>query len=501
MDACCAFFISHLIGIYFFYGLAFFVTGLVVWLEASRSSALPLARVLPFLAAFGLVHGSHEWIEMFQMMSPDPPTILFQAFRLLALTLSFALLVEFGLRLLALDGWRPWRLMRWAILAVFSGGMIIMWATWGAEVDAWVAAADVWCRYSLAVPGAVLAAAGLHRQSRRLAQQQVGISRDLLIVGLAFLLYGVPGQVFVGPSPLPPSTVVNSTLFMQTLRFPVQLLRTVMASTVAVFTVRALRIFELERQHQLEELNQARTEAQQRLKEEMAEREALRRELLRQTVLAQEEERQYIARELHDEAGQALTAISWKLADVEQALPDRPDEARGRIEELRRLTEQVMVELRQLTARLRPAVLDELGLVAALITYADDCSTRFPFLVEVEVTGQRRRLPSEIETTLYRITQEAITNVAKHAQATRASIQLHFGEQEVALGVSDDGVGMDVETARHAAACGQGWGLAGISERIKLVEGYLDIRSAPGAGTDLSVRVPTPKESQGGGDR
>ena len=501
MDVYCAFFIAHLTEIYFFYGLAFFVTGLVVWLEASRSPTLPLARVLPFLAAFGLIHGGHVWVEMFQLMAPDPPAMLFQVFRILVLVISFTLLVEFGLRLLALDGWRPWLLLRWALLVIFLGGVSLIWATWGAEGGAtWLTAADAWCRYSLAVPGAVLTAAGLFRQSRRLARQQVRVSRDMLIVGLAFLLYGVPGQVFVGPSSLPPSTVVNTTLFMETFHFPVQLLRAAAAGTVTIFTVRALRLFELERQRQMEELSQARAEAQQRLNEETAEQERLRRELFHQMVLAQEEERQHIARELHDEASQALTTLSWGLAAVEETLPDRPDEACERAGELRQLTERVMNDLRQLSIRLRPAVLDELGLVAALITYADDCSTRFPFIVDVEVTGQRQRLSAEIETSLYRIAQEAITNVAKHAQATRVSIRLHFDEQKVTLSVSDDGVGMDVEAARQAAAFGKGWGLAGVSERIELVGGHLDIRSAPGAGTGLSVLVPIPTHGDGGGD-
>ena len=503
VDAFCAFFASHMIEIYFLYGLAFFVTGVVVWLEASRSSAFPAARALRFLAAFGVIHGGHEWIELFQLMVSNPPTTPFRVFRLLMLVLSFILLAEFGLRLLALDGGGAWKPVRWTIIAVFLVGGSLVWARWGGEEGLW-AAADAWCRYSLAVPGAVLAAAGLFKQSRRLpllpsahgkGGQPVRISRDIQIVGLAFLLYGIPGQVFVGPSPLPPSTVLNSELFMQTLHFPVQLLRTVMAGIVAVFAVRALRVFELGRQRQVEELNRDRAEAQRRLNEEMAAQERLRRELLRQTVWAQEEERQHIARELHDEAGQALTAISWGLATVEEALSDRPDEARERVEGLLRLTEQVMIELRQLTTRLRPAMLDELGLVAALITYADDCSAHFPFVVDVEVTGHRRRLSPEIETTLYRITQEAITNVAKHAQATRVSVRLHFGDQETALTVSDNGVGMDVEVAQRAAACGKGWGLAGICERIQLVGGHLDIRSAPDAGTDLEVRVPIGTQS------
>jgi signal transduction histidine kinase len=475
--------------VYFLYGLGFFVTGLAILLETSRRSELPVAYGLPLLAAFGIIHGSHEWIEMFQLIAEESSMQISQALRLPILTISFILLLEFGIRILMLDASRRWRLVRWVLLAVFLLGEGLVWAKWGRQEN-WLAAADAYCRYSLAVPGAVLAAAGLFRQSRQLARQQIGISRDITIVGIAFLLYGIPGQLLVCASPLPPSNVFNNALFIEIFGFPIQVVRTVMALVVAFFTVRSLRIFEFERQRQMNELSQAQAEAQQRLDEERAEQERLRTELLRQTVMAQEEERRHIARELHDEASQALTAVAWELASAEELMVTQPAEIRGRVTALRRLTEQVMDNLRQLTARLRPAVLDELGLVPAVIAYADDCSSRYPFSVDVNITGQRRRLSSEIETTLYRITQEALTNIAKHAQATRARIQLHFDPREVALHIGDDGVGMDVEIAQRAAACGKGWGLAGICERIELVEGNLDIESSPGAGTELSVWVP-----------
>jgi signal transduction histidine kinase len=204
----------------------------------------------------------------------------------------------------------------------------------------------------------------------------------------------------------------------------------------------------------------------------------------------QEEERTYIAREIHDEAGQALTALSWGLAGVEESLPAQADDVRPRLAEMRQLAEQVMSSLRQLMSRLRPAVLDELGLAAALITYADETSSRYPFTVDVEITGNRRRLSTEIETTLYRIAQEAITNVARHAYATQARIDLGFGEEEITLEISDNGVGMDIDRGQDTAALGRGWGLAGIDERIQLVHGEFDIQSSKGSGTTLIVRIP-----------
>jgi signal transduction histidine kinase len=500
VDAFCAFAMTHMVLVYFLYGLGFFVTGVVVLLEASRRPQLPLAQGLSLLAIFGIIHGCHEWIEMFQLIAEGSSMLFSQAPRLPILTISFIALLEFGIHMLLLDGTHRWRLVwglvRWVLLAVFFVGEGLIWLRWGGQEE-WLTAADAFCRYSLAMPGAVLAAAGLFRQSRRLARERIGISRDIAIVGLAFLLYGVPGQVLVCPSPLPPSNVINNALFIEIFGFPIQVVRTVMAIIIAVFVVRALRLFEFERQRQMDQLNQARAKAQQRLDEERTHQEELRRQLLHQIVLAQEEERRHIARDLHDEASQAMTALSWKLAAVEQALPNSHSEGHNsihqRIQDLRQLTQQVMDNLRQLTTRLRPAVLDELGLVPALIAHADDCSNRYPFTVDVDVTGQRRRLPTEIETTLYRIAQEALTNVAKHARATQANVLLHFDHQEVILTVKDDGVGMDIETAQRAAACGKGWGLAGICERVELVEGTLDIESSPGVGTQLSVWAPTPR--------
>jgi signal transduction histidine kinase len=500
MDPCtiCDFFVANLTKIYFVYGLAFFITGIVVWLEASRHSTLKLAETLPFLAVFGLIHGTHEWLEMFEKMGPGPVGAVARIFRLVVLILSFFPLVEFGLRLGALAGSKWWRLARWILLALFLGGTGLIWLRWSsAGRQVWVPAIDAWCRYSLAVPGSVLAAVGLHGYAGSIGD---GNGRrtapcDLQVVAVAFLLYGMPGQVFVGASVLPPSTVVNSDLFLQMFHFPVQLLRTLMALLVVIFMGRGVRCFERERQRRMERLNRERLEAQRRLTEEMAERRQLQRELLHRTVQAQEEERRYIARELHDETAQALTALSLGLGGVEEAVGECSQEARGRLEGLRRLVDDMMKKVNQLTTRLRPTMLDDLGLIPALITYADESARHLPFTVDVEVTGQRRRLPSELETTLYRIVQESLTNVARHAEASQAIVRLHLGTREVTLKISDNGIGMAPERAEEAALDGEGWGLAGMRERTTLLGGDMVIHTRPGAGTEIVVRIPLPDSS------
>jgi signal transduction histidine kinase len=383
--------------------------------------------------------------------------------------------------------------VRWIILALFFGGTALIMLRWGGEGrQTWIPALDAWCRYSLAVPGSVVAAVGLYGYGSRMKTGRPAVPCNLQVVALAFLLYGVPGQIFVGSSVLPPSTVINSGLFLETLHFPVQLLRTLMATIVVVFMARAVRCFERDRERHVEQLNRERLEAQRRLTEEMAERRQLQRELLHRTVQAQEEERRYIARELHDETAQALTALSLGLAGAEEAVGGDPAEARDHLYVLRELVDDIVKKVNRLTTRLRPTMLDDLGLIPALITYAETLDRHLPFTVDVEVTGHRRRLPSELETTLYRIVQESLTNVARHAQATQAWVRLDLGAKEATLKVSDDGIGMSAERAEQAVAQREGWGLAGIRERAALLGGDVVIRSEPGAGTEIEARIPIP---------
>ena len=489
----CDFFVANLTQIYFVYGLAFFVTGIVVWLEASRHSSLKLAQALPSLAAFGLLHGAHEWLEMFESIRPEPVGMASRLFRLAVLIASFIPLVEFGIRLHGLTGTNRWRPVRWAVLAVFVAGTIVIGLRWGSQgPPVWIPAIDAWCRYSLAVPGSVLAATGLYHYVKTVEYGPQGYPCGLRVVAIAFLLYGIPGQVFVGSSVLRPSTVINSDLFLNTFHFPVQLFRTVMAILVVIFMGRGVRCFERERQRRVKKLNQDRLEAQQRLAKEMAGRRQLQRELLHRTVQAQEEERRYIARELHDETAQALTALSLGLAGAEETVKKDPEHALGQLSDLRGLVEDMMTKINQLTTRLRPTMLDDLGLIPALITYADESAGHLPFTIDVEVTGERRRLPSELETALYRIAQESLTNVAKHAQANYARVDLGFEPDAVTLRIADDVVGMPTERPEQAAARGDGWGLAGIHERAALLNGDVTIRSRAGAGTEVEVRIPIP---------
>ncbi|MDP2728769.1 MAG: GAF domain-containing protein, partial [Dehalococcoidia bacterium] len=227
-----------------------------------------------------------------------------------------------------------------------------------------------------------------------------------------------------------------------------------------------------------------------RLYGEIQQREDMRRQLLAKVISAQEEERKRIARELHDESAQALTALIMSIQAAQEALPDGLDREKERLARTKAQAIHALVEMRQMILDLRPTALDDLGLVPAIRWYTEAHLQPLGIRSAVEAVGIKRRLPPEIETSLFRISQEAINNVAKHSKAKEASIRLEIGEEEVRCKVEDDGVGFDVGTYLSHKGTDQGLGLLGVRERVSLLGGSLAIESSPGKGTCVGVIIP-----------
>jgi signal transduction histidine kinase len=475
--------------VFFLYGLAFFSMGLAILLEGGRASDVRLRHALRPLAAFGFLHGFNEWLEMFSIMghlpAQDPAWVAWQAFRLAILAFSFLSLAAFGSSLMAPDDrMRRLSLLVPLILAALWGfGLMVIRGRAGPGDDLLVVA-DVWTRYSLAVPSSLLAAAGLVAQQRRFRQAGLAqFGRDCLWAAVAFGWYGLVGQIFTQPSALPPSNVVHQELFLDLFGFPVQILRGAAAIVASVFVIRFLRAFEVEQSRQIAELQAQRLREAER-------REALRGELYRRVVGAQEAERQRVARELHDETGQSLTAIGMGMRSVGASLTSDPEKAQQRLRELEGLVDRSLNELQRLIGDLRPSHLDDLGLPAALRWYAGEVQGRTSLKISVEVFGEPRPLPSAVNTAIFRIAQEALTNVVRHAEAGSVRVRIRFADEGLNLQVSDDGRGFDPRPIgdRERPA----WGLLGIEERATLLGGTASIRSHPGEGTQVEVAVPYP---------
>ena len=207
------------------------------------------------------------------------------------------------------------------------------------------------------------------------------------------------------------------------------------------------------------------------------------RDALRRVVSGQELERRRLARELHDETGQALTSILLGLRAVEES--GTPDEMSRAASHLRELVVGTLQDVRRLAVQLRPKALDDFGLVAAVEHFVQTFSEATAIGVDLEAQLGDKRLPGEVETTLYRIVQEALTNIVKHAEASRVSILLVRGSGSATVVIEDDGQGFDPAELREDAM-----GIIGMRERVELHDGRLTVESTPGSGATLVAEVP-----------
>jgi signal transduction histidine kinase len=218
------------------------------------------------------------------------------------------------------------------------------------------------------------------------------------------------------------------------------------------------------------------------------------RQYAERLMQAQEGERRRIARELHDEIGQALTAVKMNL-QVAQRLADEPtllSYQQDCIDTVERTLDQV----RSLSLDLLPSVLDDLGLEPALRWLVARHARQTGLSIQLEVDSLDERLPPDLELACFRVVQEALTNTVRHAQAEQVYVELRRREGEMQLVVRDDGVGFDVQAALGRAAHGESLGLLGMSERVSLTGGQIEIVSTLGRGSEIRARFP---ESRVGG--
>jgi signal transduction histidine kinase len=214
--------------------------------------------------------------------------------------------------------------------------------------------------------------------------------------------------------------------------------------------------------------------------------------LSRQLLEAQENERRHLARELHDEVGQALTAVKINLQTAQRT----PDTLAAYLEDSISIVDRTLQQVRNLSLDLRPALLDDLGLVAALRWYVDRQAQRAGFIAQFAADPLEPRPHPDIETACFRVAQEALTNVIRHAQAQHIRVELRERNAELHLLMRDDGKGFDVRAAQERAAQGASTGLLGMQERVWLVGGQIDIESAPTWGTEIRVRFPLQNRRQ-----
>lgn len=232
-----------------------------------------------------------------------------------------------------------------------------------------------------------------------------------------------------------------------------------------------------------------------RLYAELQHKEHVRGELLRKIISVQEEERKRIARELHDEVSQNLTALIYAAEEATEL--HQPTETQQLLKSIRRVAQQTLDGVHKLIFDLRPTMLDHLGLVPALRWFAQTRLEAAGVRVIIKEECQRSRsdgepcrLPPETETAVFRVVQEAINNIARHALARNVHLTFSLGNDAMTIMIEDDGIGFDLMEVSVASESGRGLGLIGMQERIQLVGGRMDIDTAPGYGTRIGIWVP-----------
>jgi signal transduction histidine kinase len=235
-----------------------------------------------------------------------------------------------------------------------------------------------------------------------------------------------------------------------------------------------------------------------KLHQEVQRKDEIRGELLREMFSIQEEERKRIARELHDETSQALASLTASLEVAADTLPASADKTRATLRKAQALSINILDEIHKLIYELRPTLLDDLGLVAATRWLVDNNLGPAGVTISFKTSGREKRLAPKLEITLFRVIQEAVYNIARHAHAKNARVSLRFKKTVIQVHIRDDGRGFDVEEAISSKDRPRGLGLLGMKERVELMSGTLSIRSHPGGGTKIDIEIPPNYEVSNG---
>jgi signal transduction histidine kinase len=448
----------------FAYGQVFFVLGLAVALQSRQHSRLELARHLPWLSAFGLMHGLHEWGLLLvpiqaTYMGPVAINILI-VIRVLLLGLSFGALFQFGVAL-----WRGREPFLQLLPAVATGAWLLVILLLGlsrqVNVGEWQQWAGVLARYGLALPGALFAAFGLRYQAARQIRplQLREIYETLRLAGLALVAYGFFGGL-IGPyAPFFPANVLNETALVTYLGVPAPVFRSLVGLVLLVSVIRALEVFNLEIAHLIEHMQ------------------------AEQNVAA---ERERLGRELHDGAIQRAYTAGLLLESAQRNV-DPESVAAQRLERASTALQEVIADLRSYMSGMRMEPVAE-SLEEGLRQVTSD--ERLAALLEVSLAvdlPQEPHFDPVQRAHVLAILGEALANAVRHARAAHVAVQAEQRNGEFVLTIADDGRGFEVDTKQS------GFGLRNMRDRARLLGGTLAVESEHGAGTRVIFRAPWEK--------
>jgi len=441
----------------FVYGQTFFVMGLAIFLQSRKHSRLRLARDLRWLAAFGILHGLHEWGDVFIPIQanylPHLYTQLLLTFQMTLLALSFICLMIFGAIILDIH----WKNALKVVLGVAALWGVCFWVSLFSTptFEDWYRLSSIWARYLLGFPGSLLAAYGLRYQAdtfiRPLGDSR--IYRTLQIAGISLVVYAVLGGLIVRAGSFFPANILNREMMETWVGIPIEVFRSAVGLVMAFNVIRVLEVFDIELDRLIEEMEVVRIQA---------------------------EERDRIGQEIHDGAIQGIYAAGIILDSLRQHITS--DEGSVRLDRAKRVMQSAITDLRRYMISLRSDAPAE-SLTAGLQRLASD--PRFTSLLTIQIKAdiEPDLKPTQVGYILA-IVQESLSNAIRHANARRMLIGLHRDDQGLVMRIEDDGRGF------NEAQIVPGFGLRAMKDRARLLEGQLTINSRPGKGTAIQLVIP-----------
>lgn len=467
------FFRANMVVVLFAYGLSFFAMGLAIALQSRRPSELRMARHLPLLGTFGVLHALASWglvfIPIQRTYTPAAIILVLEALYSILTALTFTFLLAFGAGLLA-DTVPNLRLVRHlpaVLTGVWAAGFFVYPLLIAPnEYQQWMMASDTWARYLVGIPGSILSAVAIGLQEAefhsRGMQRLVGQLRWIII---SLVAYAVAAGLVVPPTRFFPSTVLNSEAFLQATGIPVELVRALAGLGMAYFTIRIMEMFDIEAARRMEEM---------------------------QRVKAVLEERDRIARELHDGVIQSLYGLGLGMENAAYLLEDDPARARQTLRELMDRVNGIIQEVRGYIMDLRLPGEGTLKLSDKLRAVVSEASRVYHLPITLEVKGlDESRLDSGVTNELSLVVKEAISNAARHGRPRTIRVGVHAEEGDLVLYVQDDGCGFDPQAVKDQG----GYGLSNMAKRAALLGGELDVDSRPGEGTTVMLRMPLGNQS------
>lgn len=447
--------------ILFLYGLTYFVMGLAIFLQSRRYSRLRLARDLQWLAAFGVLHGIHEWGSMFiPIQSVYVPAVyihLLLTFQTILVALSFLCLLMFG----AVTLERPYPWLKPLVVALGAIWGLGFWVTFYTTptVENWHLLTNIWARYLLGLTGGLLAAYGLRYQAQTYVAplNTPHIYRALRIAGIALVTYAFLGGLIVPQAGFFPANVLNQQWVASGAGVPVEVFRSIAGLVLALAIIRALEIFDIELDRLIEQMEVERIQAA---------------------------ERERIGQEIHDGAIQAVYSASLILESTEPLVPDGSEAAR-RLWQARSVLNAATMDLRSYMVALRAESPTD-PLITSLQQLIND--PRFRELLDIELVYDYEPTikPMQVHHILA-IVQESLSNTIRHGRARAATITILRGNDALILRIEDNGRGFSLDTVQA------GYGLRSMRDRAHLMGGHLEISSTPGKGTKTILTLPEEK--------